>query len=88
MNLTLNFADYWSQFFASFKYTKEHPECVRLTAIHNLVNTKFVDKATAEMAVNKVFCKCYNDMEPIGRRLQNSDEFEMPYRERYLLGYE
>lgn len=39
--------------------------------------------------VDKVFDKCYNDLEPVGRRLRRaSNHMEWAYRERYHYNYD
>ena len=45
-----------------------HKECVRDTAKQFMHHFKFVPKDVASKAVDKVFDKCYSDLEPIGRR--------------------
>ena len=41
----------------------------------------------AEAAVQKVFKKCYKDLEPIGRQLKHSStQVDLAYSEAYLLG--
>lgn len=43
----------------------------------------------AEAAVQKVFKKCYNDLEPIGRQLKGSPkQGELAHSEAFLLGLE
>lgn len=38
--------------------------------------------------VDRVFDKCYNDLEPVGRRLRRgSTDMERAYRERFHYGY-
>jgi len=59
---------YMSQPWASFKWKKAHADCVRNTALDYMIRTKFVKPEIAEKAVDKVFAKCYTDLEPIGRR--------------------
>jgi len=48
-----------------------------------------VSKEVAEAAIERVFTKCYNDLEPIGRRIRRNS-FDMPraYAEGYLYGYD
>ena len=49
---------------------------------------KKVEFSEAVDVVNKVFNKCYNDLEPIGRiPRRNSDDYERAYRERFAYGY-
>jgi inner membrane protease ATP23 len=65
----------------------EHANCVRNVATESLVKTKFVDEATAKEAVDRVFGKCYSDLEPYGRRARNEADIKMAHAERYLYGY-
>jgi len=49
---------------------------------------KDISSEEAEKAVDSVFEKCYNDLEPIGRRIRrNSDHMEKAYYERRYYGY-
>lgn len=65
-----------------------HKTCVRDQAIASLHNVKFVPMDVATRAVDEVFHKCYNDLEPLGRRCWNQDGFRLVDREKKLLGYE
>lgn len=48
-----------------------------------------VTKEEARTAVEKVFQKCYNDLEPIGRRVRrNSPDMIRAFNERVNYGYE
>lgn len=48
-----------------------------------------VSAEVAEAAIEKVFTKCYNDLEPIGRRVRrNSLDMPRAYAEGHLYGYE
>lgn len=48
-----------------------------------------VTKREARIAVNSVFQKCYNDLEPIGRRCRRkSRDPERAYLDRYKYGYD
>lgn len=48
-----------------------------------------VSAEVAEAAVERVFTKCYNDLEPIGRRIRrNSDDMSKAYAEAFLYGYD
>lgn len=43
----------------------------------------------AKAAVEKVFDRCYADLEPIGRRVRGkSVDFELAYAEAFLMGYD
>ena len=78
---------FMQQKWASFSWKKAHAACVRNTAIDYLVNTKFVKEDVAKAAVDKVFPKCYNDLEPIGRRAMDGDDIARANNEKYLFGY-
>ena len=75
------------QKWASLSWEKAHADCVKNTAVDYLVKTKFVKEEIAKTAVNKVFDKCYNDLEPIGRRAFNPQDQEKAYQEKFLFGY-
>lgn len=50
--------------------------------------TRSVDFETAFDAVYKVFNKCYNDLEPFGRRMKrNSGDPKLAYNEAVYYGY-
>ena len=47
-----------------------------------------VDMEYAKSVVDKVFNRCYNDLEPIGRHMRrNSKDGEKAYSEGFLFGY-
>lgn len=49
---------------------------------------KKVTREEAEAAVNRVFTRCYNDLEPVGRRIRRkSDDMHRAYREGHYYGY-
>jgi len=72
---------------ANFGVKKEHANCVKLVAVESLVQTRFMDWDLAKLAVDKVFDKCYNDLEPIGRRSRNKDDILRAHDEKFLFGY-
>ncbi|KAG7153413.1 Mitochondrial inner membrane protease ATP23-like [Homarus americanus] len=46
-------------------------------------------QAEAREVVDRVFDRCYNDLEPIGRRIRrNSLDMHKAYKERYAYGYD
>lgn len=48
-----------------------------------------VSAEVAEAAIERVFAKCYNDLEPVGRRIRrNSEDMPKAYAEAYLYGYD
>ena len=49
---------------------------------------KSITKAEALKAIEEVFPKCYNDLEPIGRRCRrNSMDSELAFEESKIWGY-
>lgn len=43
----------------------------------------------AKEAVEKVFDRCYADLEPIGRRVKGRTvDFELAYAEGFMMGYD
>ncbi|XP_054718162.1 mitochondrial inner membrane protease ATP23 homolog isoform X2 [Uloborus diversus] len=74
---------------ASFiRIKKQHQECVKRKALASLMAVRDISEADANAALDRVFSKCYNDLEPLGRHLRrNSRDMERVYRERYLYGY-
>ena len=78
---------YMQQKWASFNWKKAHAQCVKNTAVDYLVSTKFVKEDVAKAAVDKVFDKCYNDLEPIGRRSIDADDIARANSEKYIFGY-
>lgn len=82
-----NFLVYFARSDANFAVSKQHSRCVRNTAVDFMVQSKFVDRTTAEQAVDRVFERCYNDLEPIGRRCNSQGSMRQAFKERYLFGY-
>jgi len=78
---------YMQQPWASVRWKKAHAECVRNTAVDYMIKTKFVKPDIAKEAVDKVFDKCYKDLEPIGRRALNTEDIERANNEKFLFGY-
>lgn len=57
-------------------------------AIRSVLAVRKVSNDVAREAVLRVFHKCYNDLEPIGRRLRrNSLDMDKAYVEAPLYGY-
>ncbi|KAG1683400.1 Mitochondrial inner membrane protease ATP23 [Nymphon striatum] len=70
-----------------FRISKRHAECVKVTAAKSVMIIKNVSKEEANLAINKVFDKCYNDLAPLGRRTQgNSKAAQFAYQSRYRYG--
>lgn len=83
-----NFLNYYSRPESSFGVQGQHSNCVRHAAVRSLKESKFVeDEVKAKEAVDRVFPKCYADLEPFGRRARNAEDMNLAFKERYLFGY-
>lgn len=82
-----NFMSYMSRVDANLAVKQEHSACVQKVAVENMIKTRFVDKDVANEAVDRVFNKCYRDLEPVGRRMGKWQEMYLMKDERYLFGY-
>lgn len=47
-----------------------------------------VSELEAYRVVDEVFDKCYNDLEPFGRRVLNEKDCERAYKDRKSFGYD
>lgn len=72
---------------SDMKVKEQHRHCVKNAAIESLVRTKFVKEEVAKESVNRVFSRCYADLEPIGRRAMNKHDIERAFNEKFLFGY-
>lgn len=62
--------------------------CVKNKAKLSVLAVHKVTPEEAEAAIERVFTKCYNDLEPVGRRIRrNSEDMPRAYGEAYLYGY-
>jgi len=84
-----SFLSAWTQGFASpFNVAKRHSECVKAKAVASVMAVRKIPESEAKEIVDGVFEKCYNDLEPIGRRIRRgSRDMERAYHERYHCGY-
>lgn len=75
---------------ASFFNIKEtHQDCVKSKALSSILAVRTVTANEAIDAIERVFPKCYRDLEPIGRRIRrNSEDMERAYMEGYYYGYD
>jgi inner membrane protease ATP23 len=73
-----------------FRIKKQHAECVKTKALGSVMAVRpDVTKEEALAAIDKVFIKCYNDLEPIGRRIRrNSADMFRAYQEKGNYGYD
>lgn len=63
--------------------------CVKHKATVSVMAVREVTYEQAKEAVEKVFERCYNDLEPIGRRVRGKVvDFELAYAEAFLMGYD
>nr|CAG4635040.1 EOG090X0CKN [Alona affinis] len=73
-----------------FRIKEQHAECVKNKAKWSVMAVRpNMSDAEALEAVERVFDRCYNDLEPIGRRIRrNSADMHRAYAERVNYGYE
>lgn len=69
---------------------KAHQDCVKSKALSSVLTARSnISKSEAIDAIERVFPKCYPDMEPIGRRLKrNSNDMYKAYEESFYYGYD
>ncbi|XP_054006307.1 mitochondrial inner membrane protease ATP23 homolog [Hylaeus anthracinus] len=84
-----SFMSAWIQGLASpFNIKEAHQNCVKDKAIKSILAVRNVSEDKAREAVQRVFHRCYNDLEPVGRRLRrNSLDMDKAYLEGPLYGY-
>lgn len=72
-----------------FNIKQAHQNCVKTKALASVLAVRKVTHEQAIDAVERVFPKCYADLEPIGRRLRrNSNDMFKAYTEAPLYGYD
>jgi mitochondrial inner membrane protease ATP23 len=72
-----------------FRIKKAHQACVKTKALCSVLAVRKVTAEEALAAIEKVFPKCYNDLEPIGRRIRrNSTDMQKAFIEAPLYGYD
>lgn len=79
----------WASSVNIFNLKKAHADCVKQKAVASVLAVRpSLSKAEAWSITERVFDKCYNDLEPIGRRprVGSNDQYRA-YRERFLYGY-
>ncbi|XP_044015787.1 mitochondrial inner membrane protease ATP23 homolog isoform X2 [Aphidius gifuensis] len=68
---------------------KKHQECVKRRATLSVLAARGVSTEEARAAVERVFDKCYNDLEPIGRRIKrNTDDMNKAFFDAPYYGYD
>ncbi|KAL1140610.1 hypothetical protein AAG570_000540 [Ranatra chinensis] len=69
-------------------FKNRHQECVKSKAIQSVLAVRTVTREEAKAAVDRVFTRCYRDLEPIGRRVKpNSTDAKRAHAEGFLYGY-
>lgn len=68
-------------------WKKLHQQCVKTVAVESLVRTRFLSSELAKTSVDKVFERCYADLEPIGRRAYSSRDITRAFEDKFLFGY-
>lgn len=72
-----------------FNIKQSHGDCVKSKALSSILATRNVSTSEAIDAIERVFPKCYSDLEPIGRRIRrNSDDMYKAFAEGYYYGYD
>ena len=61
---------------------------MRRKAALSLQTVRNISREEAFKAVDSVFKKCYNDLEPFGRRALNKEDCEVAYKDRKVFGFE
>lgn len=90
-NLThCSFLSAWTQGDASPINVREaHQDCVKTKALQSVLAVRNITKEEALAAVERVFPKCYADLEPIGRRIRrNSRDMFKAAMEAPMYGYD
>ncbi|XP_059607806.1 mitochondrial inner membrane protease ATP23 homolog [Phlebotomus argentipes] len=85
-----SFLSAWSQGDASpFNVKEAHQNCVKTKALASVMAVRRVTKDEAINAIERVFPKCYADLEPIGRRIRrNSKDMHNAFLEGPMNGYD
>ncbi|XP_023018742.1 mitochondrial inner membrane protease ATP23 homolog [Leptinotarsa decemlineata] len=85
-----SFLSAWSSGDASPLNIKEaHQICVKNKALSSVVTSRNVTQREAMEAIERVFPKCYSDLEPIGRRLRrNSHDMYRAFEDGFYYGYD
>ncbi|XP_033236047.1 mitochondrial inner membrane protease ATP23 homolog [Drosophila pseudoobscura] len=72
-----------------FNVKEAHQNCVKTKALASVLAVRNISKSDAIAAVERVFPKCYADLEPIGRRIRrNSTDQQKAYMEGPMYGYD
>ncbi|XP_034952471.1 mitochondrial inner membrane protease ATP23 homolog [Chelonus insularis] len=84
-----SFLSGWFEGDASLRdFRKKHRECVKRRAAISVLASRKTTEEEALAAVERVFDKCYNDMEPIGRRIKRREDMDVALAEASFYGYD
>ncbi|XP_055681733.1 mitochondrial inner membrane protease ATP23 homolog [Lutzomyia longipalpis] len=85
-----SFLSAWTQGDASpLNIKTTHQDCVKSKALASVLAVRNVSKDEAIEAIERVFPKCYADLEPIGRRIRrNSRDMHNAFIEGPMYGYD
>lgn len=72
-----------------FNMKAAHQNCVKNKALKSIISVRDISVEEARKVIDKVFPKCYADLEPIGRRIRrNSHDMYRAHEEGFLYGYD
>lgn len=72
-----------------FAISKTHQNCVKSKALASVLAVRKISLDEGIEVVERVFPKCYADLEPIGRRIRrNSPDMHRAYAEAPYYGYD
>ncbi|ENN73132.1 hypothetical protein HUJ04_008723 [Dendroctonus ponderosae] len=72
-----------------FRFKQTHQDCVKSKALSSIMAARNITTDQAVDAIERVFTKCYNDLEPIGRRIRrNSLDMHRAFEEGFYFGYD
>ncbi|KAM8717379.1 hypothetical protein ACLKA7_004126 [Drosophila subpalustris] len=72
-----------------FNVKEAHQNCVKTKALASVLAVRNISHQAAVDAVERVFPKCYADLEPIGRRIRrNSTDQQKAFMEAPMYGYD
>lgn len=68
---------------------QQHRDCVKRKAYESVKAVRSYSEKEVIDSIERVFDRCYNDLEPLGRRLRrNSDDALKAYAEAPYFGYD
>lgn len=71
-----------------FNIRQKHRDCVKTKALYSILAVRQITREEAIAVIEKVFPKCYADLEPIGRRIRrNSADMERAFADGKYFGY-